>query len=106
MDLELCCMRASFRYLSGVVTLRLNEPACSGCGMCITVCPHAVFESRQGKAHIVDLDACMECGACQRNCPEGAITVDAGVGCVTAIIKGALSGTEPDCDCSDTTSCC
>ena len=99
-------MASNLRYLPDVVTLRLDESSCNGCGMCSTVCPHGVFAMAGGKARIVDRDACMECGACQNNCPEGAIEVQSGVGCVTAIIKGALSGTEPDCDCSDKPSCC
>ena len=99
-------MAPNLRYLSGVVTLRLDELKCNGCGMCTTVCPHAVFCIGNGKARIADRDACMECGACQRNCPDGAIEVQSGVGCVTAIVKGALSGTEPDCDCSGRSSCC
>lgn len=94
-------MAVRLRYLSGVVTLRLDESKCNGCGICKTVCPHGVFETADGKARFVDRDACMECGACQRNCPEAAIEVQSGVGCVTAIMKGVLNGTEPDCDCSD-----
>jgi hypothetical protein len=34
-----------------------------------------------------------------------AISVHAGVGCVTAIIKGAIRGTEPNCDCSGGSAC-
>ena len=94
-------MVVRLRYLSGVVTLRLDESKCNGCGMCMTVCPHGVFEMADGNARFVDRDACMECGACQRNCPEAAIEVQSGVGCVTAILKGALNGTEPDCNCSE-----
>ena len=73
--------------------------------MCVTVCPHAVFAIKQRKAQIIDRDACMECGACAKNCPSDAITVNAGVGCVAAIIKGALTGSEPDCGCGPE-SCC
>lgn len=94
------------RYLPDVVTLTLDDAACNGCGTCVTVCPHAVFEVRAAKARIVDRDACMECGACARNCPAGALSVDAGVGCVTAIVRGALRGSEPDCDCSGDSTCC
>ena len=99
-------MAVNLHYLSGVVTLCLDESKCNGCGMCNTVCPHGVFDTARGKAQIADRDACMECGACQNNCPEGAIEVQSGVGCVTAIIKGALSGTEPDCGCTSESSCC
>jgi len=40
-------------------------------------------------------------GACARNCPAEALSVDAGVGCADGIIRGALRGTDPACDCSD-----
>lgn len=96
----------TLRYLSNVVTLSLDESKCTGCGMCATVCPHGVFLVEDKQARIVDRDACMECGACSRNCPVEAISVDVGVGCAVAIIKGALHGTEPDCDCTSTSSCC
>ena len=86
------------RYLPDVVTLELNEERCSGCGVCLEVCPHPVFELRNGKARIVCRDACMECGACALNCPVHALTVRAGVGCATAIITSALRGTETTCD--------
>jgi NAD-dependent dihydropyrimidine dehydrogenase PreA subunit len=64
------------------------------------VCPHAVFEIDQRKAQIVDRDACIECGACALNCPAAALSVNAGVGCAAAIIKGWITGQEPTCGCS------
>ena len=70
---------------------------CAGCGLCATVCPHAVFAIENHTARIVDRDACMECGACAINCPEEAISVNAGVGCAAAVIQGALGGSKPCC---------
>jgi NAD-dependent dihydropyrimidine dehydrogenase PreA subunit len=96
------------KYIANVVTLELNTEKCIGCGMCVTVCPHAVFKIENKKAQIVDRDACMECGACAMNCEPGAISVESGVGCATGVIIGALRGTEPTCDCdpSSKTNCC
>ena len=91
------------KYLSNVVSLKLDRALCIGCGMCANVCPHAVFVIAEGKAAIAERDACMECGACARNCPVSALSVRAGVGCATAVLYGLLTGNET-CDCS--TKCC
>jgi NAD-dependent dihydropyrimidine dehydrogenase PreA subunit len=97
---------AGLRYLSDVVTLKLDVEKCTGCGLCVTVCPHGVFMIEGRKARIVDRDACMECGACAKNCAFQAIAVRAGVGCATAILRGVLRGSEAGCGCSTGSSCC
>jgi len=111
---------AQLRYIANVVTLELDAEKCTGCGRCAEVCPHGVlvlrFADRQRSvsprisenptARIVDRDACMECGACARNCPAEAISVNAGVGCATAVLRRAMRGTEPVCGCCETSSCC
>jgi len=84
----------NFRYLPGVSTLQLNDEACTGCGMCTTVCPHGVFKLNSHKAIIEDLDGCMECGACAKNCPTAAIEVTPGVGCAAYIIQTWIKGKE------------
>ena len=94
------------RYLENVATLDLSTENCIGCGKCIEVCPHGVFILDEKKARLKDKNRCMECGACAVNCPADAITVDAGVGCAYAVIKGWLTGTEPSCDCSGSEECC
>ncbi|MFC1495822.1 mercury methylation ferredoxin HgcB [Candidatus Margulisiibacteriota bacterium] len=95
-------------YIKNVASLKLNQDKCTGCGMCVTVCPHPVFELKDKKVYIKNINACMECGACQTNCPEGALEVKPGVGCAAAVIMGAIKGTEPTCGCSDnpSSSCC
>ena len=87
------------KYLKNVATLRLDQEKCTGCRMCIIVCPQQVFEMNTKKAMITDRDACMECGACARNCPAGAITVKTGVGCATAVINSKLNRTDAACCC-------
>ncbi|HVP07617.1 MAG TPA: mercury methylation ferredoxin HgcB [Candidatus Acidoferrum sp.] len=93
-------------YLPSVVTLEYAAEKCNGCGMCVQVCPHAVFVMQNKRAKLVDRGACMECGACAMNCPEGAISVRSGVGCAAGILTGALRGTEPTCDCGGGSKCC
>ena len=89
----------NFRYLPGVTTLRLDDAACVGCGMCEIVCPHGVFSLHSQKARIHDLDGCMECGACAKNCPTAAITVSPGVGCASYIIQTWIKGKNAACCC-------
>lgn len=85
------------KYINEVVTLTLDQDKCSGCGMCIKVCPHAVLDLSNGKAHIARKAFCMECGACEMNCADEAIKVLSGFcGCATGIIEGFFKGKDPE----------
>ena len=98
------------QYLKNVVSLKLDTEKCTGCGLCVLVCPHAIFEISNKKARITELDNCMECGACAINCQFDAINVKSGVGCAAGILNGILNNTEPNCDCTksnqEESSCC
>lgn len=84
-----------------VNTLVYDPELCNGCALCVAVCPHAVFTMNGRKAVLIHPQACMECGACQVNCVTGAIRVESGVGCASAMILSALRGQkEVSCDCS------
>jgi NAD-dependent dihydropyrimidine dehydrogenase PreA subunit len=88
-------------------TLQYTPELCIGCEMCVFVCPHAVFALNGRVVRLVRPEACMECGACEVNCPTGAITVDSGVGCASAMIRAALTGQkEPTCGGEASSSCC
>ena len=92
-------MRFKHKYLRDVTTLALNIDKCVGCRLCETVCPHGVFEMGDDKIFLADKDSCIECGACALNCPTKALSVNPGVGCAEAFIKGWLTGSEPSCNC-------
>jgi len=97
------------KYLLDVASLELFPERCTGCGMCIEVCPHEVFGLLNKKAVILDKDRCMECGACVNNCAFGALSVDRGVGCAAGLINSMISGGQPSCDCgekSKASDCC
>lgn len=85
-----------------VNTLAYKPELCNGCTMCVEVCPHSVFEMQNRRAVLARPLVCMECGACKLNCVTGAISVESGVGCASAIISAALRGKEEvacNCDC-------
>ncbi|UCF78169.1 MAG: 4Fe-4S binding protein [Candidatus Eiseniibacteriota bacterium] len=88
-------------------TLRFNPDPFNNCGMCMLVCPHAVFEEDGRKVRVARPGSCMECGACRLNCPTGAIAVESGVGCATAMIFAALTGRkEATCGPDSDLPCC
>lgn len=93
----------SMVYLKNVSTLMMDTQKCTGCSMCLTVCPHNVFKMNGKSAQIIDLDACMECGACSKNCPASALSVQSGVGCAAAVINGMLGRNGGECCCGPQT---
>ena len=90
-------------YLKDVVTLQLDDNQCTGCGMCVDVCPHEVFKMNSKHVTIQNRDACMECGACSKNCPADAIFVQSGVGCAAAVINSLLGRNGGECSCGPET---
>ena len=91
-------------------TLQYDPAACTGCKLCAIVCPHAVFVMDGRQAVLARPEACMECGACQLNCPAKTISVESGVGCASAMIRAALTGSPVvSCGCDDdggSSACC
>lgn len=45
---------------------------CTGCGICITICPAGAIHIKDGKAYI-NPDTCIGCMRCHIKCPSGAI---------------------------------
>ena len=53
----------------------VNEDLCSGCGVCVALCPYsAIKKDEQGIARVTEV-ACKGCGTCAASCPARAITV-------------------------------
>jgi NAD-dependent dihydropyrimidine dehydrogenase PreA subunit len=91
---------ANLTYILNGTSLAVAPEKCTGCGICLDVCPHAVLEIHNRKVVVSARERCMECGACRLNCPHEAIAVVSGVGCVAAIVNGLLKNTAPQCGCS------
>jgi NAD-dependent dihydropyrimidine dehydrogenase PreA subunit len=84
------------KYL-GMNTLKYDVKKCTGCGMCVIVCPHRIFQMKGKKAEITAKEKCIECGACSRNCAFDAIKVDAGPGCAAAVLASKFGGKKEVC---------
>lgn len=54
--------------------IHIDLEKCNGCGSCLEVCPFAVIELVDDKAHI--LEGCNLCGACQEVCTTDAIIIE------------------------------
>lgn len=51
----------------------INLARCSGCGLCVDLCPTHAVDLSGGKAVIARPDDCTYCEVCESYCPEGAI---------------------------------
>jgi len=47
---------------------------CTGCGMCVDVCPYEAISLKDGKAEVNDV-LCEGCGTCQATCLRAAVSV-------------------------------
>ena len=59
-----------------LITYSINADKCTGCGMCIKVCPTQATSGEKKKTHKIDNDKCIRCGACIESCKFDAITVE------------------------------
>jgi len=55
--------------------LKIREDICTGCSLCMRVCPTGALRIRDGKARLIE-DRCVDCGECFRQCPVHAIIIE------------------------------
>ncbi len=54
----------------------IDKKQCTGCGICVQICPYRAIIMTAGKAEFV-LDECFLCGQCQAVCAVDAVIIDA-----------------------------
>ena len=59
-----------------LITYSIDPEKCTGCGLCIKVCPTQATSGEKKKAHTIDNDKCTRCGACIESCKFDAINVE------------------------------
>lgn len=59
---------------TGITEIEISPEQCSGCGMCVEICPDGAIELRDRKAVMLH-DGCFLCGHCRAVCPEEAVRI-------------------------------
>ncbi|MFW6144219.1 MAG: 4Fe-4S dicluster domain-containing protein, partial [Candidatus Natronoplasma sp.] len=90
-------MMRGYSKSEGIIA-EIDEDRCSGCKMCIAVCPYGAIEANEeeGIAEITDV-LCKGCGSCASVCPVGAIDQKGFEDdMIDAMIKAALIESEEE----------
>lgn len=53
--------------------ITVDEEKCTGCGLCVSVCPVRVFQIEDHKSKVINRTNCEGCKACFIQCPKNAI---------------------------------
>ena len=62
--------------------IAIDRAQCSGCGLCVAVCPYGVFAIGEDGLPRHDGRACFLCDHCRAVCPAGAIAIEGHVSCL------------------------
>jgi len=73
-----CKACVSIGIQESLPTVEVNPDRCSGCGICVSICPYGAAHSQpyeSGRISVTDTFTCKACGMCVVACPSGARTL-------------------------------
>ena len=53
----------------------IDAELCTGCRLCVDICPTSALAQLEGKAKLVHPELCTYCTLCEDKCPENAIAL-------------------------------
>ena len=56
-----------------LVEYQILKSKCTGCGVCLKLCPEKAISGKKDKLHVIDNSKCIRCGVCLDSCRHGAI---------------------------------
>ncbi len=59
-----------------MVSVKIDKDLCTGCGVCIEICPYKAIELTDNRAEYILMEQCFSCGHCQAVCPVEAVSMD------------------------------
>jgi NADH-quinone oxidoreductase subunit F len=70
--------RCAARKCKALIRFSVVAEACTGCTLCVKVCPTKAARGERKKAHVIDPETCIKCGLCRDACRFDAIAVTTG----------------------------